>query len=101
MFKGSFQKNSAQDVIQRDGQETHSFLKNLVTRSLIQSSCDQRYVVHSLIRQFLTDLNEEQFLEEKEVAQGLMVWHFLKLCHSSVSFLSRFDETVREFHSLL
>ena len=79
VFNGNFQKKSAQEVIERNGIKTQNFLSNLVTRSLIQRSNDKRFVIHSLIRRFLTD--HDQFEDEKTMAQGLMVRHFLEMCH--------------------
>ena len=79
IFDGNFQKKSAQEIIDRDKIETQNVLRNLVTRSLIQRRNDKRFVIHSLIRRFLTDHN--QFKDQKTMAQGLMVRHFLEMCH--------------------
>ena len=79
VFNGNFQKKSAQEAIKRDGLETQDFLEQLVDRSLIQSSSDKRFVIHSLIRRFLTD--HDQLQHERAIAQGLMVKHFLNMCH--------------------
>ena len=79
VFNGNFQKKSAQEAIERDGLETQDFLEQLVDRSLIQSSSDNRFVIHSLIRRFLAD--HDQLQHEKAIAQGLMVKHFLNMCH--------------------
>ena len=78
VFAGNFQRKAAQEVIERDGLKTLNLLKMLEVRSLIQSSVDRRFVIHSLIRHFLAD----QFRDEKASAQRLMVKHFLKVCHS-------------------
>ncbi|XP_028397088.1 uncharacterized protein LOC114520938 [Dendronephthya gigantea] len=80
VFDGNFQRKSAEEVIQKNGPKTQSFLRNLVSRSLIQSTSDKRFVIHSLIRRFLT--GHKQYQNEKTMAQGLMVKHFLKMCHS-------------------
>ena len=80
VFAGNFQRKSAQEVIERDGLKTLNLLKMLEVRSLIQSSVDRRFVIHSLIRRFLAD--HEKFQDEKLTAQRLMVKHFLKMCHS-------------------
>ncbi|CAB4002996.1 E3 ubiquitin- ligase DZIP3 [Paramuricea clavata] len=80
VFNGNFQKKSAQEAIERDGFETQDFLEQLVDRSLIQSSSDERFVIHSLIRRFLTD--HDQLQDEKAIGEELMVRHFLELCHS-------------------
>ncbi|XP_028397069.1 uncharacterized protein LOC114520918 isoform X2 [Dendronephthya gigantea] len=80
VFDGNFQRNSAKEVIGRDGLKTLDFLKNLVSRSLIQRTGDKRFVIHSLIRRFLAD--HVQFKEERAIAQELMVTHFLKMCHT-------------------
>ncbi|CAB3990606.1 E3 ubiquitin- ligase DZIP3 [Paramuricea clavata] len=79
VFNGNFQKKSAQEAIERDGLETQDFLEQLVDRSLIQSSSDNRFVIHLLIRRFLAD--HDQLQHEKAIAQGLMVKHFLNMCH--------------------
>ena len=79
VFDGNFQTKSAQKVIDRDGIKTQNLLRNLITRSLIQRRNDKRFVIHSLIRRFLTD--HDQFEDEKTMAQGLMVRHFLEMCH--------------------
>ncbi|CAB4027307.1 E3 ubiquitin- ligase DZIP3 [Paramuricea clavata] len=79
VFNGNFQRMSAEEVIDRDDFETQDLLDQLVARSLIQSSSDNRFVIHSLIRRYLAD--HEQLQDEKAVAQGLMVKHFLKMCH--------------------
>ena len=77
VFDGNFQKKSAQEVIDRDRLKTLKLLENLDTRSLIQKRNDKRFVIHSLIRRFLTD----QLHDEKTIARGLMVRHFLEMCH--------------------
>jgi hypothetical protein len=46
----------------------------------MQRSSDKRLVIHSLVRRFLADYH--QLHDEKVIAQGLMVKHFLKKCHS-------------------
>ncbi|CAB4029999.1 WD repeat-containing alr2800 [Paramuricea clavata] len=79
VFNGNFQKKSAQEIIERDGLETQKFLNKLVARSLIKRRSDKRFVILSLIRRFLTDHDELQ--DEKAIGEGLMVRHFLKLCH--------------------
>ena len=79
VFNGNFQKKSAEEIIERDGSETQNFLGQLVARSLIQRSSDKRFVIHSLIRRFLAD--HDQLQDEKAIAQGLMVKHFLHMCH--------------------
>ena len=79
VFNGNFQKKSAQEVIERNGIKTLIFLSKLVNRSLIQRSNINRFVIHSLTRRFLTD--HDQFQDEKTMAQGLMVRHFLEMCH--------------------
>ncbi|XP_028397057.1 uncharacterized protein LOC114520907 [Dendronephthya gigantea] len=80
VFEGSFQRDSAKAVIQRGELQTENFLELLVGRSLVQKTIERRFVIHSLIRRFLSD--HDQFQDEKAVAQGLMVSHFLKMCHS-------------------
>ena len=65
VFNGNFQKKSAQEAIERDGLETQDFLEQLVDRSLIQSSSDKRFVIHSLIRRFLAD--HDQLQDEKAI----------------------------------
>jgi hypothetical protein len=45
----------------------------------MQRSSDKRFVIHSLVRRFLAD---HQLQDEKVIAQGLIVKHFLKMCHS-------------------
>ena len=77
VFDGNFQKKSAQEVIDRDRIKTLKLLENLDTRSLIQKRNDKRFVIHSLIRRFLAD----QLHGEKTMARGLMVRHFLEMCH--------------------
>ena len=79
VFNGNFQRKSAEEVIERDDLETQDLLQQLVARSLIQSSSDNRFVIHSLIRRYLAD--HDQLQDEKAIAQGLMVKHFLKMCH--------------------
>ncbi|CAB3978152.1 E3 ubiquitin- ligase DZIP3 [Paramuricea clavata] len=80
VFNGNFQKMSAQELIEREASKTQKFLEQLVDRSLIQSSSGKRFVIHSLIRRFLTD--HDQLQDEKAIGEALMVRHFLKLCHS-------------------
>ena len=79
-FSGNFQLMSAKEVIDRHKSKTRDLLVNLEVHSLIQSSVDGRFVIHSLIRRFLVD--HDQFQDEKASAQRLMVKHFLKVCHS-------------------
>ena len=79
VFDGDFETNHAQEVMERSELETVDTLKYLVSRSLIQSGSDRRFVIHSLIRRFLVD--HDKFKAERKIAQGLMVAHFLKTCH--------------------
>ena len=55
VFDGNFQIKSAKKVIGKSSLDTQDFLENLVGRSLIESSSDKRFVIHSLIRRFLAD----------------------------------------------
>ena len=80
VFAGNFRMKSAKKVIGKSSLETQDFLENLVGRSLIESGGDKRFVIHSLIQRFLAD--NVQFQDEKAMAQGFMVSHFLKMCHS-------------------
>ena len=80
VFAGNFEKKSAQEVMERNKMRTQHFLKKLEARSLIQSSVDKRFVIHSLIRRFLAD--HDQFQDAKHKAQGFMVKYFLEVCHS-------------------
>ena len=105
VFDGNFQKKSAQEVIDRDRIKTQNVLRNLVTRSLIQKRNDKRFVIHSLIRRFLTD--HDQFEDEKTMAQGLMVRHFLEMCHaltmdsySCNGFTSARDSLKKDVHNV-
>jgi hypothetical protein len=79
VFNGNFQRKSAEEVIERDDFETQDLLEQLVLRSLIESSGDNRFDIHLLIRRYLVD--HDQLQDEKAIAQGLMVKHFLKMCH--------------------
>ncbi|XP_028397162.1 uncharacterized protein LOC114520982 [Dendronephthya gigantea] len=105
VFDGNFQRNSAKEVIGRDGLKTLDFLKNLVSRSLIQRTGDKRFVIHSLIRRFLAD--HVQFKEERAIAQELMVTHFLKMCHtltmecySKNEFISARESLKKDVHNV-
>ncbi|XP_028397096.1 uncharacterized protein LOC114520945 [Dendronephthya gigantea] len=80
VFDGNFRSKSAKKVIEKNSLETQDFLENLVARSLIESSSDKRFVIHSLIRRFLAD--NDSFQHEKAAAQEFMVSHFLHMCHS-------------------
>ena len=80
VFDGDFQRKSAEEVIEKNGLKTQSFLRNLVNRSLVQTSGGKRFVIHSLIRRFLSD--HAKYHDERALAQVLMVRHFLKMCHS-------------------
>ncbi|XP_028396945.1 uncharacterized protein LOC114520812 [Dendronephthya gigantea] len=98
VFNGDFERSSAKEVIQRNRFKTPAFLRNLVSRSLLQVSSDKRFVVHSLIRRFLDD--HEQFQDKKAMAQELMVKHFLKECHSWTLDCYSYDGFTRARESL-
>ncbi|XP_028396948.1 uncharacterized protein LOC114520814 [Dendronephthya gigantea] len=81
VFDGNFETIHAKKVIERSTKlETLEFLKNLVCRGLIQGTDDTNFVIHPFVRRFLADHDHFQF--EKAIAQGLMVKHFLTMCHS-------------------
>ena len=80
VFDGDFHSRYAKEIVGRSDLDTLELLKNLVSRGLIQEDSDKRFVIHSLIRQFLAD--HDQFQNEKIMAQSRMVRHFLKMCDS-------------------
>ena len=80
VFDGNFETNHAKEVIRKSGSELLEFLKQLVSRSLIQGTDDKSFVIQPFIRRFLAD--HDQFQVEKAMAEALMVKHFLKKCHS-------------------
>ncbi|XP_028411856.1 uncharacterized protein LOC114534594 [Dendronephthya gigantea] len=81
-FEGDFSEEAAGVVIEKDKLDTKRILKNLFSRSLIKKTPENRYVIHSLIKHFLTDhLKGEHDMALSATAEYLMVKYYLKLGH--------------------
>ena len=87
VFEGSFDKDAAKAVIEKDNLETTDILQNLVSQSLIKDSTEHRYSIHFLIKHFLKDKQKdgggkaERALAEAIRAEMLMVEYYLELGH--------------------
>ena len=85
VFAGSFSKDAARTVIEKENLETTDILKKLVSRSLIKQPTKRRYSIHLLIKHFLKDKQEggnenaEQARAEAMRAEVLMVEYYLEL----------------------
>ena len=77
VVNGNFDRSAAQEVIEKNELETLNFLKDLVSRSLIQST-DRRFCIHFLVRRYLADRKELR--DEMVNALQRMVSHFLERC---------------------
>ena len=85
VFAGSFSKDAARTVIEKENLETTDILKKLVSRSLIKQPTKHRYSIHLLIKHFLKDKQEsanenaEQARAEAMRTEVLMVEYYLEL----------------------
>ena len=85
VFEGSFSKDAARTVIEKENLETTDILKKLVSRSLIKEPTKHRYSIHLLIKHFLKDKQEggnenaEQARAEAMRAEVLLVEYCLEL----------------------
>ena len=85
VFEGSFNKDAAKVVIEKDTLDTADILQKLVSRSLVKRQTQHRYSIHLLIKSFLHDKqksgHEERAMAAARRAEVLMVKHYLKLGH--------------------
>ena len=81
VFEGSFNRETAQIVMELTEIKTENVLSELVEQSLLQRS-GGNYSIHPLIRSYLTGL--EEFLHELKQAKELMVEHLLRVCHDLI-----------------
>ena len=87
VFEGSFSKDAAKAVIEKDNLETIDILKKLVSLSLIKEPTKHRYSIHLLIKHFLKDKQKsgeqksETALAEGMRAEVLMIEYYLELGH--------------------
>ena len=85
VFEGSFNKNAAKVVIEKETLDTADILQKLVSRSLVKRQTQHRYSIHLLIKSFLHDKqksgHEERAMAAARRAELLMVKHYLKLGH--------------------
>ena len=87
VFEGSFSKDAARTVVEKDPLDTNDTLQKLVSRSLIKEPTKHRYSIHLLIKHFLKDKQEhgdeksERARAQAMRAQVLMVKYYLKLAH--------------------
>ena len=85
VFEGSFNKDAAKVIIEKDTLDTNHILQKLVSLSLIKESTQHRYSIHLLIKSFLYDKqksgHEERAMAAARRAEVLMVKHYLKLGH--------------------
>ena len=87
VFEGSFSKDAAKSVYEKDTLDTTDILQKLVSRSLIKQPAKRRYSMHLLIKHFLKDKQEggdekaEQARKEAMHAELLMAEHYLELGH--------------------
>ena len=85
VFEGSFSKDAARTVVEKDPLDTNDNLQKLVSRSLLKEPTKHRYSIHLLIKHFLKDKQEggDEKSERAQAmrAQVLMVKYYLKLAH--------------------
>ena len=87
VFEGSFSKDAARTVVEKDPLDTNDILQKLVSRSLIKDPAKHRYSIHLLIKYFLKgkqeggDEKSERARAQAMRAQVLMVEYYLKLAH--------------------
>ena len=85
VFEGSFDKDAAKVVIEKETLDTADILQKLVSRSLVKRQTQHRYSIHLLIKSFLYDKqksgHEERAMAAARRAEVLMVKHYLKLGH--------------------
>ena len=85
VFEGSFNKDAAKVVIEKETLDTADILQKLVSRSLVKRQTQHRYSIHFLIKSFLHDKqksgHEERAMAAARRAEVLMVKHYLKLGH--------------------
>ena len=85
VFEGSFSKDAARTVVEKDSLDTNDNLQKLVSRSLLKEPTKHRYSIHLLIKHFLKDKQEggDEKSERAQAmrAQVLMVKYYLKLAH--------------------
>ena len=86
-FDGSFSKEAASVVIEKDNLATKRIQGNLVRRSLIKQEVENRYSIHLLIKHFFKNQQKgenemaEMAREQAARAKFLMVRYYLKLTH--------------------
>ena len=87
VFEGSFSKDAARTVVEKDPLDTNDILQKLVSRSLIKEPTKHRYSIHLLIKHFLNDKQKrgeekaQKARAEAMRAEVLMVEFFLELGH--------------------
>ena len=87
VFEGSFSKDAARTVIEKDPLDTNDILQKLVSRSLIKEPTKHRYSIHFLIKHFLNDKQKrgeekaQKARAEAMRAEVLMVEFYLELGH--------------------
>ena len=87
VFEGSFNKDAAEVVIEKDTLDTTDILQKLVSRSLIKQPTKHRYSIHLLIKHFLNDKQTsgdekaERALAAARRAEVLIVEYYLELGH--------------------
>ena len=88
VFNGSFSKEAARAVIEKDDLGTTDILDTLVHLSMIKEPLEHRYSFHLLIKHFLLEQqnSEDETVAERTKAQAtraklLMVKYYLKLGH--------------------
>ena len=83
VFEGSFSKDAARTVIEKDTLDATEILQKLVSRSLIKQPTKHRYSIHLLIKHFLNDKRQKcgHKKSERALAEVLMVEYYLELGH--------------------
>ena len=87
VFEGSFSKDAARTVVEKDSLDTNDILQKLVSRSLIKEPTKHRYSIHLLIKHFLNDKQKrgeekaQKARAEAMRAEVLMVEFYLELGH--------------------
>ena len=81
VFEGSFGKDAAETVIEKDSLDAANILHGLVSQSLIKQLAEFRYSFHLLIKEFLVEQRngENEMKKQAMRAELLMVEYYLKL----------------------
>jgi tetratricopeptide (TPR) repeat protein len=81
VFEGSFGKDAAESVIEKDRLDAANILHGLVSQSLIKQLGEFRYSFHLLIKEFLVEQRngENEMKKQAMRAELLMVEYYLKL----------------------